>query len=70
MRVRKAKQGDVPSIAGVHVTAWQACYRGIMPDEFLDRLSVSDREPIWHRELGATNRLVLVARSQRKISGL
>lgn len=69
MRVRKAKQGDVPSIAGVHVTAWQACYRGIMPDEFLDRLSVSDREPIWHRELGATNRLVLVARSQRKTLG-
>ena len=27
---------DVDGVASVHVDAWQAAYRGVMADEFLD----------------------------------
>jgi ribosomal protein S18 acetylase RimI-like enzyme len=43
MRIREATLGDARSIAEIHVRAWQAAYRGQMPDEYLDRLSVEDR---------------------------
>jgi GNAT superfamily N-acetyltransferase len=43
MRIREATLADARSIAGIHVRAWQAAYRGQMPDQFLDSLSVEDR---------------------------
>lgn len=69
MRVRKATQTDAGPIAHVHVTAWQACCRGMMPDEFLDRLSVSDREASWRKALHAAGRIFLVCRSERQTVG-
>jgi ribosomal protein S18 acetylase RimI-like enzyme len=43
MRIREASLGDARAIAEIHVRAWQAAYRGQMPDEYLDGLSVEDR---------------------------
>jgi len=31
----------------VHVRAWRVAYRGLLPDDLLDRLSVEDREESW-----------------------
>lgn len=33
------------AVARVHVRAWQAAYRGLISDEFLDRLRPEDRAP-------------------------
>ena len=44
MFVRQARQADLPAVANVHVLSWQACYRGIITDEFLDRLSGPESE--------------------------
>ncbi len=41
--VRPARLGDVRRIAEVHVRSWQAAYRGLIPDDFLDALSVDAR---------------------------
>ncbi len=41
--------GDESCIAGVHVQTWQAAYRGQVPDEFLDALSVDRRTESWRR---------------------
>ena len=30
-----------------HVRAWQAAYRGVMPDEYLDALSTEERASMW-----------------------
>lgn len=38
---------DAAAIAAVHVRAWQAAYRGLMPNELLDALSVAQREELW-----------------------
>jgi hypothetical protein len=47
MTVRPARLGDEQGIAEVHVRTWQAAYRGQVPDEFLDELSVATRIAMW-----------------------
>jgi GNAT superfamily N-acetyltransferase len=38
--VRRARATDAISIGAVHVAAWRSAYPGILPDDFLARLSV------------------------------
>lgn len=42
-RIREATPDDALAVAEVHVRAWQAAYRGLIADEFLDRLRAEDR---------------------------
>jgi GNAT superfamily N-acetyltransferase len=51
VRVRRALPADARAIAEVTVRGWQAAYRGLMPDEFLDGLSVAGREAAWREML-------------------
>jgi GNAT superfamily N-acetyltransferase len=43
MLIRAARPGDAPAVARLHVRAWQHGYRGLLPDQFLDRMSVEER---------------------------
>jgi ribosomal protein S18 acetylase RimI-like enzyme len=43
MTVRQAQPQDAAEVAGVHVRSWQAAYRGLFPDDYLDRLRAEDR---------------------------
>jgi len=45
--IRPAKVGDAHAIANVHVASWRTTYRGIVPDSFLDALSIEKREAMW-----------------------
>src|SRR6185312_4321023 len=38
--IRRARAADASAIAAVHVSAWRSTYPGILPDNFLARLSV------------------------------
>src|ERR1700741_3736267 len=38
--VRRARPADAISIAAVHVAVWRSAYPGILPDDFLARLSL------------------------------
>lgn len=49
--IRPAEPADAPALGRLHVRAWQAAYRGIMPDEFLDGLDPTEREQRWARSL-------------------
>lgn len=40
VNVRRAVLEDLPAMALVHVNGWKTAYRGMMPDELLDRLTV------------------------------
>jgi ribosomal protein S18 acetylase RimI-like enzyme len=55
MRVRVASSADARRIAEVNVRTWQAAYRGQVPDEYLDSLSVEERESGWFEILGGSN---------------
>ncbi|MGH8269196.1 MAG: GNAT family N-acetyltransferase [Steroidobacteraceae bacterium] len=43
MNLRPAAPADAMAIARVHVRAWQAAYRGLMPDEYLAGLRPEER---------------------------
>jgi ribosomal protein S18 acetylase RimI-like enzyme len=54
LTIRQATADDVPNIAEVHVRSWRAAYRGILADDLLDRLSVTEREGSWRALLSNT----------------
>lgn len=43
MLLRPAKCGDEMAVARVHVRSWQAAYRKLLPDDYLDQLRPEDR---------------------------
>jgi len=45
--IRRAGPSDTHAIAAVIVQGWQAAYRGLVSDAFLDGLSVDGREVAW-----------------------
>jgi GNAT superfamily N-acetyltransferase len=49
--VRPAVPADAPALAAVHIAAWRAAYRGLVPDEVLDGFSVEQRTARWERQL-------------------
>ena len=69
MRIREAVIGDAEAIAAVHVLSWQAAYKGIMPEPFLNDLSVVARAKTWHAALEARRIRVLLAYVDNAIAG-
>jgi GNAT superfamily N-acetyltransferase len=45
--VRAARPEDARPVAEVHVASWRHAYRGLFAEEYLERLSVEDREAMW-----------------------
>ena len=43
MLIRPAKPGDEMGVADVHVRSWQAAYKGLLPDDYLNGLRPEDR---------------------------
>lgn len=64
--VRPATAADAPAIAHIHVTSWRETYTGLMPEDFLERMTDEAarerRQAFWTRHLGAeTGEIVFVA---------
>lgn len=49
--VRPAAVADAQAIAGVHIRAWQAAYRGMLADAYLDGLDTTERGRWWRNQL-------------------
>lgn len=43
MEIRHARKSDADGVAQVHVRSWQAAYRGLLPDAYLEALKPEDR---------------------------
>jgi ribosomal protein S18 acetylase RimI-like enzyme len=69
--VRPATVADAPAMGRLHVRAWQAAYRGHMPDGYLDGLRAEDRAAGWERVLGRGREwgVVLVAEQAGQVTG-
>lgn len=61
--VRWARLEDARAIGAVHIASWRAAYRGLMPDQVLDDLTLDGRERDWQGWLatGGDRELTLVA---------
>jgi ribosomal protein S18 acetylase RimI-like enzyme len=53
VELRDGTPADARAIATVLVRSWRAAYRGLLPDDVLADLSVSDRERLWSDTLTA-----------------
>ena len=69
MAIRLAKREDAPAIAQVHVTAWQATYRGLLPASLLDNLTVEGRIQEWNEILSLGGGYILVCTNAARIIG-
>ncbi|MEQ8357083.1 MAG: GNAT family N-acetyltransferase [Kiloniellaceae bacterium] len=47
--LRPALPRDADDIARVHVETWQNAYAGLVPSDYLARMSVARASPQWHR---------------------
>ena len=50
---RPARAADAEVLGDIHVRAWQAAYRGVMPDAYLDALRPADRADLWRASIEA-----------------
>lgn len=68
-RIRRASPDDARSVAEVHVDSWRHAYRGMLPDAYLDRLSVDDREAMWREAFAEDTSGAFVAEVGDRIVG-
>jgi GNAT superfamily N-acetyltransferase len=72
MSTRLARASDARAIAAVHVRSWQAAYRGLIPQDYLDSLDPDQRRAGWDRALSTADwprRGVLVAEQADEVVG-
>ncbi len=66
--IRWATTADAPAIAAVHVAAWRSAYPGLLPDQYLAKLSVT-RQAIFYDRAIRLGSGVQVATSASRIVG-
>ena len=59
--IRRARPSDAISIGSVHVAAWRSAYPGILPDDFLARLSVPRQAAHYDAAIRSVSTGVFVA---------
>lgn len=55
MKIKKASEEDIKSIARVYIDGWKTTYPGLVPDDYLDRLSYEEAEQKWLNFLNHEN---------------
>jgi GNAT superfamily N-acetyltransferase len=64
LSLRHATSADAELLAAIHAASWQATYRGLLPDAFLDGQVVNERAAFWRARMevpAVSRRLVLIA---------
>jgi ribosomal protein S18 acetylase RimI-like enzyme len=67
--IRPAKIEDAADIAFVHVESWKSTYAGIVPNEYLETLSVKARTEMWRDQLSDHDSLILAAEDESGVFG-
>ena len=71
LEIRAARPEDAPAIAAVHFASSRDAYRGILPDDWLDALSLDAHEVFWRWTVESLNQdgAVWVAADSGRIIG-
>jgi len=67
--IRPATTGDAGAIARIHVEAWRAAYAKLLPQDYLDRLSVDQRKAFWEESIRCFPGSALVTEDAGIITG-
>lgn len=65
MRIRMAQPGDEQSIASVIIATWKVCYRGIVPNSFLDSLTTEKHEELFRNNIANKTETILVLENDK-----
>jgi ribosomal protein S18 acetylase RimI-like enzyme len=63
--IRAAVAADAPAIAEVHVDGWRWAYRGQLPDDAIDGVSVDSRREMWDEVLVGAGGVAVAERDGR-----
>lgn len=66
---RPAKLSDVQAVARIHVETWKEAYQGIIPDAYLQTLSIAEREEKWKQLIIKEQTELWVAEKDSLITG-
>jgi GNAT superfamily N-acetyltransferase len=69
MNIRQVVAADARGVATVHVHSWQSAYRGIVPDAYLDSLSIDRREHVWRESIRRGTPEIWVAEIDSQVVG-
>ncbi|RYD38441.1 MAG: GNAT family N-acetyltransferase [Verrucomicrobiaceae bacterium] len=69
IEIAHATPDDCRHIADIQVRGWQAAYRGIIPDDFLDRLDPAGRVGVWRMFVESRKGKMLISRRGPDING-
>ena len=69
MQIAQATPEDARAVAEIHVAAWRAAYRSIVPDDYLASLSIERREAKWSECIAAGDPTLLVAKKAGVVQG-
>lgn len=70
--IRGATVDDAAAIAAVDVASWRAAYAGLMPDGYLDAMSVAGKTAAWERSLqreASRGKRTIVAMKRGRVIG-
>ena len=64
MKIRRATEKDLIGIAQVHVETWQSTYKGIIPEDYLQSLTIENRLKNWQRHLKTLHTATFIAENE------
>ena len=68
-KIRTSTENDAPEIARIHVETWRYAYKGIVPQTYLDQLSIEQRTTKWAEMLKKSMDGTLIAEIDMKPVG-
>ncbi len=70
-QIRLASLNDAGAIALIHIEGWQNAYRGLIPQNYLDNLNISERQQLWQKWLDPfqSNQKTFVVETKNEILG-
>ena len=69
MNIRRAQESDAPFLAKVHIDAWHAAYRGLVPDSFLQCFTYQSRAERFRQSLATGSEETYLVEENGKVMG-
>lgn len=70
MQLRRATTNDAPTLAQIHVAAWQAAYQGLVPDTYLQNFTLQKREAAFRAAIAAGTEETYLAEENGRAVGI
>ncbi len=67
--IREGVPDDIPALARAHLEAWEAAYRGQIPDAFIDAITLEQRQEGWRKHFEDDRATVMVVEGDDALQG-